>query len=73
MKGAPDCYQCVYRKELPGDCHSACSNEKASVKGSTYGILMGWFAWPFNFDPKWLVACDGFSPPPERAQDTKSA
>lgn len=32
------------------------------VEGDNYGIAKGWFSWPFNFDPVWLIACDGFEP-----------
>lgn len=30
------------------------------VIGDEHGIRRGWFGWPFNFDPTWLLACDGF-------------
>jgi hypothetical protein len=26
---------------------------------------MGWFFWPYNFDPRWLKSCDGFEPKAE--------
>jgi hypothetical protein len=60
MSGAPDCYQCEWRRPLPGDCHSRCLNINASVEGHPHGIEKGWFFWPYNFDPVWLVACDSF-------------
>lgn len=31
-----------------------------NVTGNPMGIRRGWFNWPFNFDPTWLVSCDGF-------------
>lgn len=31
-----------------------------NVTGNEHGISQGWFTWPFNFDPTWLEACDGF-------------
>jgi hypothetical protein len=31
------------------------------VTGNPHGISNGWFHWPFNFDPIWLVSCDGFA------------
>jgi hypothetical protein len=34
------------------------------VVGDEHGIKKGWFGWPFNFDPTWLVECDGFEPLP---------
>lgn len=35
-----------------------------NVVFDVHGIRMGWAAWPFNFDPVWLVACDGFEAAP---------
>lgn len=31
-----------------------------NVKGHPAGIRRGWFNWPYNFDPVWLLSCDGF-------------
>lgn len=56
----PNCHKCEFRREIPGDCHSACANEKANVVGHSRGIQGGWFNHPWNFDPTWLVSCDGF-------------
>lgn len=30
------------------------------VEGDERGIKKGWFNHPFNFDPVWLVSCEGF-------------
>lgn len=30
------------------------------VEGHPHGISKGWFNHPWNFDPTWLVSCDGF-------------
>jgi hypothetical protein len=30
------------------------------VMGNPRGITNGWFIWPVNFDPTWLVGCFGF-------------
>lgn len=67
----PDCYQCIHRRDLTGDCHSDCMNTTAKVTGHAHGIKKGWFQWPYNFDPTWLLTCDGFAPkgvqiPPEQ-------
>ena len=32
------------------------------IQGDPCGIRNGWFLWPANFDPIWLVNCDGFTP-----------
>lgn len=55
------CYTCKYRKNIPGDCHSSCGNQLATVKADPYGIRKGWFFHPFNFDPIWLRYCDGYA------------
>ena len=87
----PNCYECVHRKDVPGDSHSSCEHPGAQsahgnpmaklmgtyfakrtpiapmpsvdglkVSGDPHGIRRGWFAWPYNFDPVWLVECNGF-------------
>jgi hypothetical protein len=61
METKPNCYKCVHRLTIPGDCHSRCNNHEAKVAGNPHGIKSGWFRWPLNFDPTWLVSCDGFS------------
>lgn len=33
-----------------------------NVLGDQTGIKHGWFMWPLNFDPTWLITCDGFEP-----------
>jgi hypothetical protein len=57
---APNCRKCIHRHSIPGDTHSQCDNWKVNVTGDQWGIDHGWFNWPFNFDPIWLVSCDGF-------------
>ena len=32
---------------------------KLGIKGNPQGIRGGWFMWPVNFDPRWLVECNG--------------
>jgi hypothetical protein len=54
------CFKCEHRGTIPGDAHSCCKNKKAKVQGDEYGRKMGWFVWPWNFDPAWLISCDGF-------------
>jgi len=56
----PDCYKCEYCHPVPGDAHKQCSNTSANVEGHKIGIRRGWFVWPHNFDPVWLISCDGF-------------
>ena len=33
---------------------------KLGIEGHPQGIKAGWFMWPANFDPTWLVNCNGF-------------
>ncbi len=33
---------------------------KLGIKGHPQGIRSGWFMWPVNFDPTWLMECNGF-------------
>jgi len=32
------------------------------LRANPHGVRMGWFAWPYNFDPVWLLECSGFTP-----------
>ena len=59
-KAIPNCYKCKYRGDLVWDAHSKCTTNNAKVKGNKNGIQNGWFNHPNNFDPTWLVSCDGF-------------
>ena len=31
-----------------------------NVKANPIGVRRGWFNWPWNYDPTWLISCDGF-------------
>lgn len=33
---------------------------KLGIKANRYGIARGWFNWPYNFDPNWLLECNGY-------------
>jgi hypothetical protein len=57
-----ECFKCKHKRSIPGDCHIECANKQAKVVGHEIGKKKGWFFWPFNFDPVWLVSCDGFEP-----------
>jgi hypothetical protein len=34
--------------------------KQLNIKGHEQGLRRGWFLWPINFDPVWLINCDGF-------------
>ena len=31
-----------------------------NISGDEHGKKSGWFNWPVNFDPVWLISCDGY-------------
>jgi hypothetical protein len=39
------------------------------VIGDRHAIAMGWWDWPYRFDPMWLVHCEGFAPAHSDAQE----
>ena len=34
--------------------------KKLEIQGHDTGLRGGWFMWPVNFDPVWLISCNGF-------------
>ena len=42
---------------------------KLNIKAEGHGVRMGWFFWPINFDPIWLINCDGFTPKEQKAEN----
>jgi hypothetical protein len=32
------------------------------IQADPHGVRRGWFIFPYNFDPVWLRACNGFEP-----------
>lgn len=41
------------------------------IRANLHGIRMGWFMWPFNFDPVWLEECRGFTSVAEKTERGK--
>ncbi len=39
---------------------SLSGNNPIGVVGNERGINNGWFNFPYNYDPIWLLKCDGF-------------
>lgn len=93
----PNCFDCQYRRNIPGDVHSECVHpaitssdrilapiffmsgrqdigiaKRLNVLGDQHGIKNGWFLWPLNFDPTWLITCDGFKKKGGDKNETKS-
>lgn len=40
---------------------------KLNIKANRHGFMSGWFFWPVNFDPVWLLSCNGFTPKEEKS------
>lgn len=34
--------------------------EILGITAHEHGIRSGWFTWPLNFDPAWMITCDGY-------------
>ena len=61
MKLETDCYKCIYKRNVPGNCHIACAKPDWNMTGDKHGIKMGWFIYPLLFDPVWRTKeCDNF-------------
>ena len=43
-----------------GRCPTIIPANTLDIRGDAHGIKMGWFCWPYNFDPTWLENCNGF-------------
>ena len=65
--------QCVHPdtfKEMPHFMAKVAGSRRAYTDGAQplhidavpHGLTSGWFAWPLNFDPVWLLNCDGHTP-----------
>lgn len=74
MNDKPNCYECKHRGRVAGSAHSECRHPDANlglssdvslhdmgIRAKKHGIDKGWFYWPYNFDPVWLMSCNGFT------------
>lgn len=48
-----ECFYCIHKRTIPGDCHISCANPDRDMTGNLHGIFSGWFFYPINFDPSW--------------------
>lgn len=56
-----NCYDCAYKRAVPGNCHIQCTNPDPEMKGVPHGVKNGWFIYPSLFDPTWMaVECNNF-------------
>lgn len=67
----PNCSLCVHMQRIADDCHISCAARNITVKGDPIGVRKGWFVWPFNFDPTWLLECDGYTEQENDDADTE--
>ncbi len=67
-----DCYKCGYKDNNPGSAHIRCKHnwkksERSMPKGNPHGIKNGWWIFPVNFDPAWMLGnCPAFTTEPEK-------
>ena len=56
-----ECYKCKNKSDVPGNAHIECLKPDINMIGAEHGIKMGWFMYPFLFDPVWkMKPCDNF-------------
>ena len=39
----PGCYECVYRRDIPGDCHSLCAHPATGGEGDIFDKVFATF------------------------------
>ena len=58
-----ECYSCVHKETVPGNCHIRCGKPDEFMTGSQHGISKGWFFYPLLFDPVWKKRlCNNYKP-----------
>ena len=57
------CDGCIHLRNLHKDkgVYRGCNNIHAHITSDTLEIPKTWFFWPMDFNPKWIISCDGFS------------
>jgi len=48
-----ECYSCMNRANVSGNCHIKCMDPDPNMEGREIGIRRGWFNYPHLFDPVW--------------------
>ena len=71
-----ECYSCIHKRGVPGNCHIRCAMPSANVRdgGDPHGIRNGWFRYPLCFDPVWKgeERCENFEAREEAGDDPQS-
>ena len=47
------CRNCAHMRTVPGNCHIKCAKPDDTMKGHPRGHEMGWWMYPYLFDPTW--------------------
>ncbi len=56
-----ECYDCAYKRTVPGNAHIECVKPDPEMTGNPRGIKNGWFIYPILFDPTWKTKmCTNF-------------
>lgn len=60
MDNQTDCYKCGYKGDNPGSTNIRCKfnwkkSEFSYPKGNPHGIKKGWWIFPLNYDPTWMI------------------
>lgn len=45
---------------MTGATSLATKDQSFIIEGNPHGVRNGWFTWPIDFDPTWVVLCTGF-------------
>ncbi len=48
-------------------------SRELGITANPQGIRMGWFYWPYNYDPAWLLTCNGFEAMEPKSEANASA
>lgn len=56
-----NCRECKFAKILSHTHHIGCCNPDFNLEGNERAISKGWFNYPFEFDPIWIIGtCNNY-------------
>lgn len=47
-------------------------SRELGITANPHGVRSGWFYWPYNYDPTWLLTCNGFTAIEAKPADTQA-
>ncbi len=54
MKTTTNCYECEYKRDIPGNAHISCAFPwTKSTSKPPEAKKTQWYWFPYNFDPVW--------------------